>query len=257
MKLFTISLRQFINESDEEKKNRKTRTKLDSKKLDLNFEPKVDRLPASANKSGLTNKSAEANRTLRTASSEKTKKDTANISLPRSAHKHISNLLNNVPAEDEPTKSRSISTRVKSANVPSVISQAMIAAGKKDPHFHIVANLPGNISAGIRQLGKQLFSVFTSTATDEISMIGNIMGMGPNSQSEINAVANFVKSQGRDLGDGNIDFNEIMPGYAADIMQYSAAGIRFMLVKDLYGQYIYAWPENTSKTPGPQTPRLK
>lgn len=255
MKLFTMSFREFLYESDEDKKKRKTKT--DTKKPDLNFGPRMDKLPSTPNGGAASEKSdSKKDAKLRTASREKTERDTSGISLPDDAHSHIKSLLKNMPVKDEPP-AREVSTRVKSANVPAVISQAMVAAGKKDPQFHIVANLPGNMAAGIRQLGKQLFSVFTSTPTDEISMIGNVMGMGPNSPSEINAVANFVKSHGRDLGDGDIDFNDIMPGYSADIMQYSAVGIRFMLVKDLYGQYIYAWPENTSKTPGPQKPKLK
>jgi hypothetical protein len=37
-----------------------------------------------------------------------------------------------------------------------------------------------------------------------------------------------------------------MPGYKADTHMFSAAGIRWMLVKDFAGQYIYCWPESDS-----------
>jgi hypothetical protein len=114
------------------------------------------------------------------------------------------------------------------------------------PTFHQVANLPGNMSRGIRQMGKQLFRIFTTTPTDDIYMIGNLGGMGPNTAREVNAVAGYLRNNGVDLGIGDIDFNDIIPGYRADIYQYSANGVRWLLVKDEFGQYIYTWPENTS-----------
>ena len=32
----------------------------------------------------------------------------------------------------------------------------------------------------------------------------------------------------------------------ADIKQYSAGGIRWLMVRDEFGNYIYSWPENDS-----------
>jgi hypothetical protein len=80
-------------------------------------------------------------------------------------------------------------------------------------------------------------------------MIGNLGGQGPNTRQEVNAVANFVRENGENLGAGDIDFNAIMPGYNAETHQFVAAGIRWLLVKDFAGEYIYAWPEADSKTP--------
>jgi hypothetical protein len=98
----------------------------------------------------------------------------------------------------------------------------------------------------IRTLGKQLFRSMTRTPTEDIWMIANLGGRGPNSSAEVNAVAGWIRKNGEDLGPGDIDFDTSIPGYQADIHQYTAGGIRWLLVRDEFGNYIYSWPETDS-----------
>jgi predicted chitinase len=142
---------------------------------------------------------------------------------------------------------------VNTSNLPAVAGQALRVAGVQSPEFHQVANLPGNMAAQIRQLGRALFGSLTMTPTNRIYMIANLGGQGPNSTQEVSAVANFLKQRGEDRGPGEIDFDAIMPGYRAETRMFTAAGIRWMLVKDFAGQYIYSWPEEDSAD---ATPRL-
>ena len=146
--------------------------------------------------------------------------------------------------QDEPEDLPDV--RVNTENLPAVAGQRLQAAGVQDPQFHKVANLPGNMSRAIRTLGKQLFRSFTRTDTGDIWMIGNLNGQGPNSRAEVNAVANWARANGEDVGAGDIDFDTSIPGYTADIQQYSAAGIRWLVVRDEFGDYIYSWPEQDS-----------
>ena len=148
------------------------------------------------------------------------------------------------------------STQVNTQNLPAIAGQALQAAGLQDPEFHQVAQLPGNMAAQIRQLGKTLFGSMTATPTDKIYMIGNVAGQGPNTTAEVQAVAAYLKNSGQDLGPGDIDFDQIMPGYQAQTYLFSADGIRWLLVKDFAGQYIYAWPEADSRDMSAQK-RLK
>ena len=100
--------------------------------------------------------------------------------------------------------------RIDTDNLPAVANQSLMASGVQRPKWHKVANLPGNMNRGIRTLGKRLFYSFTNTPTDEITMIGNLGGMGPNTPLEINSVAGWLRNHGKDLGGvGNIDFNNI------------------------------------------------
>lgn len=225
----------------------KTASKID---LDSMFQAKPDQ-PLVPQKPDTKQKSAPQNMRDVPAgvSKQKTAQATAEINLDNKAMGHIANLHANAPADSDVDEPEIPNTEVvvhTAADVPTVVSKSMVAAGFVDPDFHLVANLPGNISSAIRQLGKQLFSSLTTTPTDKISMVGNLGGQGPNSMKEVHAVANYVKEHGEDLGPGEIDFDKIMPGYKAKIHNFKAEGVHFMLVKDDFGNYIYAWPANTS-----------
>jgi len=148
---------------------------------------------------------------------------------------------------DEPETDTAVSTEVNTENLPAQANRALTADGVERPEWHKVSNLPGNMSRAIRTLGRQLFHTMTTTPTDDIWMIANLGGQGPNSNLEVNSVANWIRNHGRDLGPGDIDFDTSIPGYSADIRQYTAGGIRWLLVRDEFGNYIYSWPETTSR----------
>lgn len=150
------------------------------------------------------------------------------------------------PGYPEPETTTDLVVRVDTDNLPAIANKQLTQAGVQNPEFHQVANLPGNMSRAIRTLGRQLFRSLTTTPTDDIWMIANLGGMGPNTSLEVNSVANWVRKNGKDLGSGDIDFDTTIPGYTAEIHQYSAGGIRWLLVRDEFGTYIYSWPEDTS-----------
>jgi hypothetical protein len=187
------------------------------------------------------------------ASQRDTQRAAGNINNPR-MHDLLSRMRNiendpDDPGYPEPENPDVPAIRVDNQNLPRVAGQALDAAGVQRPDFHQVANLPGNMNRAIRTLGKHLFRSMTRTPTDDIWMVANLGGQGPNTPAEVNAVANWVREHGDDLGDGNIDFDTTIPGYNADIKQYSAAGIRWLLVRDEFGNYIYSWPEHDSTDP--------
>lgn len=123
---------------------------------------------------------------------------------------------------------------------------ALRKAGYLVPDFHQVAALPGNIRDQIRQLGRSLFKSMTVTPTNKIFVVANLGGMGPNTNREVQSVANWIRDCGDDFGDGSINFDRSIPGYEAETYMYTAAGIAWLLVRDFAGIYIYAWPEQES-----------
>ena len=123
---------------------------------------------------------------------------------------------------------------------------ALRKAGYLVPDFHQVAALPGNIRDQIRQLGRSLFKSMTITPTNKIFVVANLGGQGPNTNREVQSVANWIRDCGDDFGNGSIDFDRSIPGYEAETYMYTAAGIAWLLVRDFAGIYIYAWPENDS-----------
>jgi len=144
------------------------------------------------------------------------------------------------PPEDLPA------VRVNTTNLPAVAGRSLQAAGVQNPEFHQVANLPGNINRAIRTLGRELFRNLTRTPTNDVWMVGNLNGQGPNSRSEVNAVAGWIRDNGSRVTDGDIDFDSSIPDYRADIQQWTASGIRWLLVRDEFGDYVYSWPEEDS-----------
>jgi hypothetical protein len=242
MKLHELNL---VEADEDDEKKKKTKQK-DQDRLDPNSfnAPKYDPLvPRDDDKQ---HPSSEPPKSHRTVSKQQTHRATGNIPMNRQAVDHLRNLHTNVPSDNEPEPTDNLPVPHQAEHLPAIISKQLRAAGSIDPDFHLVANLPGNMSSAIRQLGKSLFGALTKTPTDKISMIGNLNGHGPNSNKEIQAVAQYLKKHGKNLGPGNIDFDRIMPGYKADIHNFSAGGIHYMMVKDFMGEYIYSWPETST-----------
>ena len=77
-------------------------------------------------------------------------------------------------------------------------------------------------------------------------MIGNVGGQGPNSTREVRAVGNWIVKHGREVGAATDDVGVTIPGYSANVKQFVVNGIRFMIVKDIYGEYVYCWPNGDS-----------
>ena len=245
-----------LEEPPERPRKTTTKTKPDIK-FDIPFQQDQDHPLAKADpiddlkKNAGTDK-AEPEVNIRKASQQSTLDRTAGLGTPemgdmlsRLRNIEVDKDLDAYPTEPE-EPSQEISTEVNNANLPAVAGQALQAAGVQNPEFHQVANLPGNMADQIRQLGKSLFGSLTMTPTKRIHVIANLGGQGPNTTQEVNAVAGFLKEHGDDRGPGDIDFDNVMPGYKADTHMFTAAGIRWMLVKDFAGQYIYCWPEADS-----------
>ena len=135
---------------------------------------------------------------------------------------------------------------VKTTTLATTAEHALRKAGYLVPDFHQVAALPGNVKDQIRQLGRSVFKTMTITPTNKIFVVANLGGQGPNTDREVQSVAEWVRSNGQDYGAGSINFDRSIPGYKAETHLYTAAGITWLLVKDFAGQYIYAWPEKES-----------
>lgn len=231
-----------------------TDTKSRPKAAAIDLEPKDANpiVPAEPEKSSTLEPETPAPERRRAAQSD-TQRATANMHPTDDMRNTLSRMRNieyDADLPDYPARpnepANDIEVRVDTNNLPTVAGQALNAGGVQNPEWHQVANLPGNMSRAIRQLGRSLFRSMTTTPTDDIYMIANLGGQGPNSTREVNAVAGWLRTHGEDLGAGDIDFDRIMPGYGADIHQYVANGIRWLVVQDQGGEYIYSWPENTS-----------
>jgi hypothetical protein len=144
-------------------------------------------------------------------------------------------------------------TTVAADNVPAIISTSLKKMGSEvgdqtaiNPEFHQVKNLPGYLSKPIRVMGRETFKPYTKTPIEDISVIADLMGQGPNTPRDVQGVAKWLATNAQEVDRATMDYGSSMPGYEANTISYSTAGIRFMVVKDFAGYYIYAWPESDS-----------
>jgi hypothetical protein len=152
--------------------------------------------------------------------------------------------------ELEPEIPGSEVAHVTGADVPAVISKAMQATGVQSPEWHDVENLPGFMQKNIRGMGRQVFGMFTRTPLEQIQTIANVDGKGPNTDAEMRAVGSWLLNNAEDLGKVDLSFGMAIPGYKPDIREFRADGVRFHVVRDPVGQYIYAYPDQDAVTPG-------
>lgn len=220
---------------------------------------------------------------LRQASAAQTRAATAGVNLPDEAGEKLS-FLQSLGLEDEISDEQAMAIAGRNAEqdidmavgrpepqtpgtdlatietLPSVINKEVGKHAPIEPDWHQIKNLPGYIKAAIRAMGRQVFGVFTKTKIEDIQVIANLGGQGPNTEREVNAVAGWLKDNGTRDTDGEMNFQQSLPDYDAEFKMYSAKKFTFMVVQDDYGSYIYSWPTTDNKYGQPEkssTPRLR
>jgi hypothetical protein len=164
---------------------------------------------------------------------------------------------------------------VEPNTLPDILHREVTVPGG-EIEWHQVRNLPGYMKNAVRVIGRQHFGQLTRTPIEDITVIahlnqpgmqqmighrggpGGFNPQGPGagadnftSMAEMQQVGRWLENNAQRLGDPGVEHPNI-PGYRAEIREYSAMGIRFHVVRDfmdnnLMGYYIYAWPEADSR----------
>jgi len=134
------------------------------------------------------------------------------------------------------------------SSVPALINKAIAASDPNaiNPEWHQIKNLPGYMQRPIRAMGRATMGAFTDTPIEEISLVANLGGQGPNSDREVSGVAQWLKTNAQRVDSAEMDFGNTIPGYQAQTLVYKVPGMKFLVVRDFAGGYIYAWPDTTS-----------
>lgn len=201
---------------------------------------------------------------LKRASAATTRQRTTDIDMPPEAGEHLSFLqrlgledeisdaeaaeiagLTPSDIEGEVPEPRPPGTDLATIEtLPANVNRDISAQTHVQPDWHQVKHLPGYLQQPIRAMGRQLFQTYTATPIEEIQIIANVGGQGPNSAREVNAVTRWLVDKGERYTEGEMDFARSIPGYNTDFKLYKAKGYTFMLVKDFAGRYVYAWPSS-------------
>ncbi len=150
--------------------------------------------------------------------------------------------------DNEPVDQENAIVARTAADVPAAVNSAMVATGTSVPEWHTVNNLPGFRQRNVRGMGRSIFGMFTRTPLAQIQTIANVDGQGPNTDAEMRAVANFLRQNAEDMGEVELSQGQAIPGYQPDVKEYRINGVRFHIVRDPMGQYIYAYPDADSTT---------
>jgi hypothetical protein len=229
----------------------KTRHHLDD--LEDIFAPKQDNLPANVDGGNDEVVGNDEPMRLPAASAADTRQRVGAIT-PSETMRDLMNRINPTAGEGEEelpdTATNAVALRT-AADVPAVISNAMQVSGMQTPEWHTVNNLPGYMQNNIRGMGRKLFSMFTSTPLENIQTLANVNGEGPNTDAEMRAVAGWLRDNAEDMGKVSVGHGMAIPGYNPDVKEYRANGVRFQIVRDPMGQYIYAYPDADAKLGGP------
>jgi hypothetical protein len=131
--------------------------------------------------------------------------------------------------------------------VPALINKAIAASDPNaiNPEWHQIKNLPGYMQRPIRAMGRATMGAFTDTPIEEISLVANLGGQGPNSDREVSGVAQWLKTNAQRVDSAEMNFGDTIPGYEAQTLVYKVPGMKFLVVRDFAGGYIYAWPDTT------------
>jgi len=131
------------------------------------------------------------------------------------------------------------------SSVPALINKAIAASDPNaiNPEWHQIKNLPGYMQRPIRAMGRAAMGAFTDTPIEEISLVANLGGQGPNSDREVSGVAQWLKANAQKVDSAEMDFGDTIPGYEAQTLVYKVPGMKFLVVRDFAGGYIYAWPD--------------
>jgi len=208
---------------------------------------------------------------LKQSTAVSTRQKTANVALPPAAAEKLS-FLQRLGLEDEITdvqaaanagvdihqgndeeygrpEPRPPGTDVATIQtMPDVVNKEIATFANIEPEWHQVRNLPGYLKGAIRSMGRQVFGVYTKTPIEDIQIVANLGGQGPNSERELNAVAGWLHDNAERDTKGEMNFQQSIPDYGADFQIYTHDEFTFMLVDDEYGKYVYSWPSKDNKS---------
>lgn len=222
-------MREFINIINEAfKPTDFRRTK--SKDFELSVAGKENPLVKSDNNKDNLIKDLPGN----TMSSKDALRKTSSINMTPDAAKALAHLSTSDIGDDEDDIPMS-----NSENLPAVIRKDLVVNDQDfDPKWIMVKDLPGYYQRPIKALGRQIFSQFTNTPIEKIQVLSTLT----NSESDVRKMMAFISRRGIKDDTAIIDFDDIMPGVQADVQLWKMTGFEFLLVKDMMGYYIYAWP---------------
>lgn len=195
---------------------------------------------------------------LKRAGRSATQRAAAGVRLDPRSQELLGNLEASGLQDDREVRPRRPGTELARQSRDLATRSTDISTEQGEPSWHKIEDLPGYMKSAIRAMGRQIFSPLTNTDIEDIDVIANLGGSGPNADEELRVVGSYLRRNGTRDVQAEMDFNQtVLRGYKADIQLWKAGGREYLTVKDHAGHYIYSWPEEDSKSFNLMRPRLK
>lgn len=233
---------ELIFEAD---KPKPTKTKLgDEVNLDDLFGTHHFHAPASSNKPKTVN--------LKQAGSQRTRQAVSGVQMDQQSNDLLGQLDQSGLEDDRPMRQRANIAMGEPEPKPPGTDVARrgtdVSTEGAEPNWHKIEDLPGYMKSAVRAIGRKVFAPMTNTDIEDIDIIANLNGSGPNDDEELRQVGAYLRRNGQRQAEAEMDFNQtVLQGYKADIQIWTAADREFLTVKDHAGHYIYSWPAEDSK----------
>jgi len=156
---------------------------------------------------------------------------------------------------------------VRPGVMPAIRTQQVpMPAGARQPEWVAVKHTPLFNEAVVQAMGAMVFADYTTAPVGEIVCLSTLThdettvkavaawamkeGAGRD-ESTIRADADIAQQVGRRFGmniDGRVQqhVDEGLRGYEARIVTVAARGMRYLIMKDFAGTYVYGWPDSLS-----------
>ncbi|PPD52564.1 MAG: hypothetical protein CTY12_06380 [Methylotenera sp.] len=236
------------------------KTKTQSK-MNFGGEVNLDDLFSPKPKHNIAAAKQSRNVELKHSSRDQTQRAVGNVRMDNRSQSFLSQIANSDLEDDRPARTRAPATDARPepkipgqdlARTGNALANTSTDLAKKsipEPNWHKVENLPGYMVSAIRSIGRRIFSPLTNTDMEDIDILANVNGSGPNTDEEIKVVGGYLRANGQRNVEGEMDFNQsVLQGYKADIQLWTAGDREYLTVKDHAGHYIYSWPLTDSKS---------
>lgn len=204
-----------------------------------------------------SNRSGTRNVQKQQAGRDRTRQDVSGVRMDQRSSDFLNQIDQSGLEDDRPARTRNTMGRPEPRPPGTEVAirgqdlanrNTQLSTDLTEPNWHKIEDLPGYMKSGIRAIGRAIFGPLTNTDIEDIDVIANVNGSGPNSDEEIRQVGAYLRRHGTRQSETEMDFNRtVLQGYRADCQIWVVDDTEFMTVKDHAGHYIYSWPTSDSK----------
>jgi len=169
------------------------------------------------------------------------------------AGKHGELIFPSAKGMEDQNHNATISSAVSTPVMAVRTSSASLAKPAVNVRWMRLDQLPGLMSAAIREMGAMVFGSLTTTRLGDIEVLAHLNNQGPPTEQDIDFTADRLRRMTAPSGILEYSVAEIRnlfgQPYEAQAIRFEDPESTYFMVKDFMGSYIYKWPSTDTKHP--------